>query len=105
MPPILECTQEQETDICVDEEVTIAYKASTDYTTNKPLSAAVEGQYANEEINQNHPTSAPSRALTMEGMPVTHLPGHSGIYPKEPKSSTHLLGLMNSSTSQGLTSY
>jgi hypothetical protein len=105
MPTILECTEEQETDICVDEEVTIAYGASNDYATRKPLTAAVEDQYANEAVNQIHPTSAPSTSLTMEGMPLTHLRGHSGIYPEEAMPATHLLGFMDSSTSQGLTSY
>jgi hypothetical protein len=37
--------------------------------------------------------------------PVTHCLGHSGIYPKDPMSATRLPGLMDSSTSQGLTSY
>jgi hypothetical protein len=105
MPTILECTQEQEAAICVDEEVTIANGASNDYATQKPLTAAVEGQYTNEVVNQIHSTSAPSIALTMEGMPVTHLLGHLDIYPKEPTPATHLLGLMDSSTSQSLTSY
>jgi hypothetical protein len=105
MPTILECTQEQEVDICVDEEVTIAYGASHDYVTHKSLSAGEEGQYTNEVVNHIHPTSVPSTELTMEGMPVTHLLGHSCIYPKEPMPATYLLGLMDSSTSQGLTSY
>jgi hypothetical protein len=105
MPTILECTQEEETDIYVDEEVTITYGASNDYATHKPSTAVVEGQYTNEAINQIHPTSVVSTALTLEGMPVTHILGHSSIYPKEPVPATHLLGLMDSSTSQGLTSH
>jgi hypothetical protein len=41
----------------------------------------------------------------MEAISVTNLLGHSGIYPNELIPTTHLLGLMDSSTSQGLTSY
>jgi hypothetical protein len=54
----------------MDEEVTIAYGASNDYATHKPLTTAVEGHYTKEAVNQIHPTSAPRTTLTMEGMPI-----------------------------------
>uniref|UniRef100_K3XE32 Embryonic flower 1-like protein n=1 Tax=Setaria italica TaxID=4555 RepID=K3XE32_SETIT len=169
MPDILECTQEQQTDICRDEEVTIActspifshhqhiaevptqswskkgekklmwdsfktasrnsptstygfqfrnrirevdstpipaYGASNDYATHQPVIAAVD-QYTKEAVNQVQPRSAPSTSLTMEvGRPYDHrIAGHSGLYPKEPMPATHLLRLMDSSTSQGFTNY
>jgi hypothetical protein len=169
MPDILECTQEQQTDISRDEEVTIActspifshhkhiaevptqswskkgekklmwdsfktasrssptstygfqfrnrirgadsapipaYGASNDYATHLPVIAAVD-QYTKEAVNQVQPRCAPSTALTMEvGRPYDHrIAGHSGLHPKEPMPATHLLRLMDSSTSQGFTNY
>ncbi|CAN6213826.1 unnamed protein product [Urochloa humidicola] len=82
------------------------YGASNDYATHQPLIAAVD-QYTKEAVNQVQPRSVPSTALTMEvGGPYDErIPAHSGFYPKEPMPATHLLRLMDSSTSRGFTNY
>jgi len=166
VPDILECTQEQQTHFCRDEEVTIActspifshhqhisevptqswsnkrekklmwdsfktasrnsptygfqfrnrvredphpipvYGASNDYATHQPVTAAVD-QYTKEAVNQVHPRSVPSTALTMEvgRLYDQSIAGQSGLYPKEPMAATHLLGLMDSSTARGFANY
>jgi len=169
VPDILECTQEQQTHFCRDEEVTIActspifshhqhisevptqswsnvrdkklmwdsfktasrnsptstygfqfrnrvrevdprpipvYGASNDYATQQPVTAAVD-QYTKEAVNQVHPRSVPSTALTMEvgRLYDQSIAGQSGLYPKEPMAATHLLGLMDSSTARGFANY
>ncbi|CAN6209948.1 unnamed protein product [Urochloa humidicola] len=84
------------------------YGASNDYATHQPVpvTAAVD-QYTKEAVNQVQPRSVPSTALTMEvGGPYNErIAGHSGFYPKEPMPATHLLRLMDSSTSRGFTNY
>ncbi|CAL5079873.1 unnamed protein product [Urochloa decumbens] len=81
------------------------YGASNDYAAYQPVIAAVD-QYTKEAVNQVQP-SVPSTALTMEvGGPYDErIAGHSGFYPKEPMPATHLLSLMDPSTSRGFTNY
>ncbi|CAO2205057.1 unnamed protein product [Urochloa humidicola] len=168
IPDILQCTQEQQTHFCRDEEVTIActspifshhqhiaevptqawsnkgekklmwdsfktasrnsptstygfqfrnriqedstpvpvYGVSNDYATHQPVIASVD-QYTKEAVNQVQPRSVPSTALTVEvgSLYDERIARQSGFYPKEPMPATHLLRLMDSSTSGGFTSY